>query len=315
MKWLKRLVILVLWLVSVVYVYGFGALAGKFAPHLAERSMARSAKVLQFFAGDYKPCGDTPALECGFQDTEARELVSCGDYQGEGAAVLLTFGQSNSANAGRDRYIPAGAVANFNIHDGKCYVAQDPLLGPDGTGGSVWGVLADKLITSGEYDRVLIAPFGIGGSSVSQWQADGFLHPILTRATKAINDYNITPTHVLWHQGESDAQTATPEAEYVEKFQFLQSVLVDAGITAPIHVAVATHCEMLAVAQEEKTEFSEGQTQVRTAQQKLATLPGMASGPDTDSIQGTAYRHDNCHFNAQGMQEHAKLWQKALTGG
>ncbi|MFK7976398.1 MAG: sialate O-acetylesterase, partial [Halioglobus sp.] len=306
-------VVLVLWFVSIAYVYGLGALAGKYAPHLAERSMVRAANLLSVFGPDYKPCGDTPALECGFQNTEGRQEVSCADYQGEGAAVLLTFGQSNSANAGEARYIPAGPVANFNIHDGKCYLAEDPLLGPDGPGGSVWGVLADKLIVNGDYNRVLIAPFGIGGSSISQWQADGFLHPVLTRATKAINDNNITPTHVLWHQGETDASEATPQAEYVEKFKFLQSVLLDAGVNAPIHVAMATHCQIPHI--DPDPNIAAGQASVRAAQQELATLPGMAAGPDTDTIQGELYRHDNCHFNAKGMQAHAKLWREVIVGG
>lgn len=313
MKWAKRGVIVVLWFVSIVYVYGMGGLAANYAPHLVERSMARAGALLLLFSGDYKPCGETPALECGFQNVEAREVVDCADYQGDGAAVLLTFGQSNSANAGKERYIPVGPVANFNIHDGKCYKAEDPLLGPDGEGGSVWGVLADKLIASGEYEKVLIAPFGIGGSSISQWQAEGFLHPILTRATRAVQAHNIKPTHVLWHQGESDAAQETSQEDYVAKFQNLQRVLVGAGITAPIHVAVATHCRMLSV--DEAPSFSEGQERVRAAQIQLATLAGIKKGPDTDTILGKLYRHDNCHFNAKGMQAHAQLWQGAITGG
>ncbi len=91
-------------------------------------------------------------------------------------------------------------------------------------------------------------------------------------------------------------------------------MLIDSGITAPIHVAVATHCRMFSTG-EEDTAFSEGQLLVRAAQQKLATLPGMAAGPDTDTIQGTLYRHDNCHFNAKGMQAHASLWREAIVGG
>ena len=221
MKWLIRAVVLGLWFVSIVYVYGLGALAGKYAPHLAEKSMARASKVMFLFMGDYQPCGDTPVLECGFQDTTGRREVACADYLGDGAAVLMTFGQSNSANAGRDRYTPSRTVANFNFHDGKCYVAQDPLLGPDGQGGAVWGVLADKLIEGGKYDRVMIAPFGIGGSALAQWQADGFLHPILVEATRSAVEHGIEPTHVLWHQGESDAGSGTSEQDYFAMFEKL----------------------------------------------------------------------------------------------
>jgi hypothetical protein len=273
--------------------------------------MARSAKLLSLFTGDFKPCGDKGPLQCGFQDLSARIEVSCADYQGERSAVLLTFGQSNSANAGRDRYIPAGKVANFNIHNGKCYLAEDPLLGPDGSGGSVWGVLADKLISAGEYDRVLLIPFGIGASSLAQWQTSGFLHPILKKASEAVKEQGIEPTQVLWHQGEADAKIGTTEVEYISMFGSLVDALRSYGVEAPVYPAVATHCQMFAAPDEAHLQRSKV---IRSAQQRLPELDGVFAGPNTDVLQGPLYRHDNCHFNARGMQAHADLWLKALVG-
>lgn len=304
-------VILSLWMVSMSYIYGLGALAGQFAPQLAEKQMARSAELLPFIMGEYRPCGETPALECGFHDTTGRTEVPCSDYQGENAAVLMTFGQSNSANAGKDRYIPAGRVANFNFHDGRCYVAEDPLLGPDGMGGSVWGVLADKLLAADKYKRVLIVPFGIGGSSLSQWQADGFLHPVLEKAARVTIEQGVQPTHVLWHQGEADTQEGTSEDDYVVMFETLVAHLREYGITAPIFPAIATHCQIPFL--EISPGYEKNQATVRAAQQRLPVLPGVYSGPDTDSIQGELYRHDNCHFTAKGIQAHAGLWFDAIT--
>lgn len=311
MKWIKRTVIVLFWCVTITYVYGIGALAGKFAPHLAELSMARSSKLVALFMGDYTPCGDLEPLACGFQDTTGRVEVDCADYQGVHSAVLLTFGQSNSANAGRDRYIPVGDVANFNFHDGKCYRAEDPLLGPDGDGGSVWGVLADKLIAQGHYERVLLAPFGIGGSSLAQWQPDGFLHPILQKATDAIRNEGIKPTHVLWHQGETDATEQTSEEAYSAMFEVLLSSLRSYEITAPVYPAIATHCGLALT--ESNEDQASGQESVRAAQMRLPHLDGVIAGPDTDQVQGELYRHDNCHFSAKGMQSHANLWLEALT--
>jgi Carbohydrate esterase, sialic acid-specific acetylesterase len=310
-KWIVRLLLLVAWFLSIAYVFGVGALIGQFAPQMAERSMQRSAKVMSFFMGEFTPCGDTPALACGYQDVSDRVEVACADYQGEGAAVLMTFGQSNSANAGKDRYIPVGAVANFNFHDGKCYKAEDPLLGPDGGGGSVWGVLSDKLIASGSYDKVLLVPFGIGGSALSQWQEDGDLHPIMKEATAAVKQQGIDPTHVLWHQGESDASSATSEENYFAMFESLRDKLREYGIAAPIYPAVATHCEMTYF--ETPPEYAQGRENVRAAQIRLPELEGIFPGPDTDSIQGERVRHDNCHFTAKGMQAHADLWMQALV--
>ena len=75
-------------------------------------------------------------------------------------------------------------------------------------------MLADKLIVGGHYDKVLLVPFGIGGSALSQWQKEGGrFYPILEKATAAVVNNNIRPTHVLWHQGESDAGSATSEED------------------------------------------------------------------------------------------------------
>ncbi len=93
-------------------------------------------------------CADDPA-SCGFADTEGRVEVDCGSFVGDSPdqAVLFVFGQSNSANHAKDRYVAGNEVVNFNPHDGRCYQAEDPLLGADGSGGSVWGRLGDDLVT------------------------------------------------------------------------------------------------------------------------------------------------------------------------
>ncbi len=237
MKWLVRGVLLVLWGASVVYVFGFGALMGRFAPESVEDSMARSIKVAGLFMS-LEPCMGQAALECGFQDTGDRTEVDCAAYTHTNSAVLMTFGQSNSANAGQDRYIPQRDVANFNIHDGKCYRAEDPLLGPDGTGGSVWGVLGDKLIDGGHYESVLVVPFGIGGSSIAQWQEAGPFHEIFAHALTTVREAGVKPTHVLWHQGEADAVSGTAEDDYIAMFQQLVTKLRGEGVDAPIYPAV-----------------------------------------------------------------------------
>lgn len=54
---------------------------------------------------------------------------------------------------------------------------------------------------------------------------------------------------------------------------------------------------------------------IGAAQKRLPEISGVMLGPDTDIIQGSLYRHDNCHFNAKGMQAHADGWLGALTKG
>ena len=60
-------------------------------------------------------------------------------------------------------YLPTEYVVNFNVNDRECDMAMDPMLGasanPDRVHvGSIWGRLGDRLLATGRWDRVLIAP-------------------------------------------------------------------------------------------------------------------------------------------------------------
>ena len=94
-------------------------------------------------------------------------------------------------------------------------------------------------------------------------------------------------------------------------FEALVDSLREGGIDAPVYPATATHCEMTYF--EQDPQYEQGKVTVRAAQMRLPELEGVRAGPDTDTIQGEKYRHDNCHFNAKGMQVHAALWLQALT--
>ena len=81
-----------------------------------------------------------PTTAAGYSDTSDRARVAC--HSENTSIVLLTFGQSISANHGATNYTPHGDVVNFNTNDGQCYLAKDPLLGatsnPSGNSGSIW---------------------------------------------------------------------------------------------------------------------------------------------------------------------------------
>src|SRR4029453_1370955 len=89
--------------------------------------------------------------------------------------TALAFGQSNSANFGENPRTAGEAV--FNFHKGKLYAAQDPLLGADGAGGSVWTRLGDRLIATKRYDAVVWLTLGVGGSAITPWKKDGGFNP------------------------------------------------------------------------------------------------------------------------------------------
>lgn len=280
--------------------YGLGAVVGKYRPDLARPySDWALAMVLPFLplycdVEDVTTCGvskpDRPAQPC--------EPFTAGNGR---HAVLFTFGQSNSANFGQTRHTASDKVLNFNIHDGKCYPAEDPLQGADGDGGSVWGLVGDALIASGAFDQVLIVPFGIGGTSIADWTAGGRLHPRVAFAARQLARAGITPTHVLWHQGENDARRRTPAAEYTRMFKALVDALRSYGIDAPVFPAVATLCEDL------------GSDTLRAAQRALPEhVAGVYPGPDTDTLSDMRHRFDYCHFSQQGLQAHARLWTDSI---
>lgn len=238
--------------------------------------------------------------ERGFKDTKGRLEVDCKQFTLPGTAILLTLGQSNAANECELAFQPGAGVYNFNFFDSKCYVARDPLLGATGTGGSVWSRLGDKLVRSGAYERVLIAPIAVGGSRVQAWAPEGLHFSRLVAVQKALASQGLKPTHVLWHQGESDARWTTKE-EYVDRFTRMLDGLRGLGIDAPVYVATASVCGHA------------GSQAIREAQQQLAaTLPGVRPGPDTDQLDRFRWRRDGCHFSAEGLELHARLWVEAL---
>jgi hypothetical protein len=281
-------------------VFGLGAVVGQYRPDLAKPFSDWALTIVLPLQQAYCDVGDVTV--CGVSDA-GRERVPCDAFQSDNPrhAVLMTFGQSNSANFGQTRYTAGPRVANFNIHDGHCYVSEDPLLGTDGSGGSVWGILGDSLVASGAFDQVLIAPFGIGGTSLKEWTVGGRLHPRVEHAAAQLQKSGITPTHVLWHQGENDARAGTPQNAYAGMFTELVDALRDYGINAPVFVAVATICNNL------------GSDAIRSAQRGLPNaVEGVYPGADTDSLSDMHDRHDFCHFSQTGLVEHAALWNDSI---
>lgn len=240
---------------------------------------------------------------CGFDATRDRESVDCARFAPDAprTAVLLTGGDSNAANYGQLPIAPRDAVFNFDPFDGRCYRARDPLLGPDGNGGSVWTRLGDLLVSRKLYDQVLIVPIAVSGSALRRWTPGGDLHGRIVDAKLRLHAAGLRITHVLWHQGERDAALDTPAAEYTAQFGAFLSGLRELGIDAPVYAAVATACG------------GPGHDALRSAQRALPErYPELKPGPDTDALDRLEHRHDACHFSDTGLDAHARLWLDAV---
>lgn len=228
-----------------------------------------------------------------------RREVGCPAGSPSRRFVALTFGQSNAANDVQGRHASVPRVIHF--HEGRCYAGKDPLPGATGNQGSVWSRLGDLLITAGAYDEVVLVGIAVSSSEVARWSAGGDLHARLLDALAQMKAHGLEPTHLLWHQGETDAKAQTSAEAYRRHFLSMMGSVRARGFDTPVFVAGASYCH------------GRSSAAVRAAQ---ASLPDAASGihggPDTDLLVGPQWRHDDCHFNAAGAARHAELWRDIL---
>jgi hypothetical protein len=234
-------------------------------------------------------------------DVSGRPCVSTEEVLQGRAAILLTFGQSNAANSGDTPYLPRRRVFNFDLFDGRCYVAKDPLLGATENRGNFAGRLGDMLIEHGDYDSVLVAPIAVGGSRIEEWTTGGARHRRLQIAIKRATGAGLTFTHLLWHQGETNA-TYDPDGDiYQACFMNIHCAVRSYGVGAPIFVAQAT------IANGPPNET------IRRAQRAVVNSSlGILPGPDTDQI-GPEHRFDGCHMTESGLIKHAEMWLLCLS--
>lgn len=224
---------------------------------------------------------------------------------GKRTMVAFVFGQSNAANHGGKTFSAEGLPV-FNYWQGQYYAAADPLLGATGNGGSVWTLLAKQLIEQQVYEQVVLIPAAVGGTSVSQWQPGGQLHPMWLSRLQALKQSGVEVTHFLWHQGEADNPLSAHARMNLTAYR--QGMLAMIAVAhayfphAQFYLAQASHCGDQAPSSPE----------LLAVQAQLVTGEQVRLGPNTDSI-GDADRYDDCHFSASGLQKHADGWMKALA--
>jgi hypothetical protein len=224
--------------------------------------------------------------------------------------VFLVLGEANAANHGERCYLPQRDVFNLDFRDMRCHRAQDPLAGASGCGGSIWSRLGDGLIETGAFRRVLFVPLACGDTSIRDWAPEGTMHRrtalALSRLRKEL-DVSVLPfSAVLWQQGETEANRTQMSARaYKMHFHDIVADLRANGVFAPVFAACATFCEA--------GDPCQNRAVIRQA---LLELPnpegGIFAGPDTDAI-GVQGRFDGCHFSAQGLEQCAELWCRALV--
>lgn len=219
--------------------------------------------------------------------------------------VLLVSGQSNSANHAGQRHTSQHGDKVLNYFDGKCYIAQSPLLGSTGLEGESWTLLGNQLIAQGKADRVIIVSTGVAGSSIKQWQIGSDFQKTL------VNDYDnlathYRPTHFLWHQGETDFVNQTTQSEYEQMLAGLLNSLRERGMNAPMYISHTSQCWM-------NPNWKEDNPIRRAQSTVINTVANTHAGVDSDALMGELDRFDNCHFSETGQEKFARAWLGILS--
>lgn len=243
----------------------------------------------------------------GNSNLSGKTLSSPRLVSGENTGVFVVGGQSNAANSVDTAYTPTNStkVDNLSIYDGGTYAAQDPLLGCQNVRsvfGNAFGRVADKLINDGVYQRVILIPTAVGGTTINQWVSNAALYQRLIVAGRRASAVGLSITAYLWMQGENDTAFATSQASYTADLSTLIGMVRTAGFTSPWLIG--------------KCSYLSGATSaaVRAAQAAAVNGTDIFAGADTDTLTGTAVNRqaDNTHLSGAGADAAAALWKTAI---
>lgn len=225
--------------------------------------------------------------------------------------VIIAAGQSLVANTSGALYVPANVtkVNNVNIYDGASYRVGGPMLscsnstiGP----GNLCAYLADRFITNGIADRVWIAPIGVGGTAVADWQAGGFCNSKIDVTMRRLASRGITPatpnTYFVfcWAQGETDNERGTSQAAYTASLHSMLSSLTASGFSGRVFINL-------------ETLFTGGTAAgIRAAQVSVVNNTTIFQGGDLDTLTGGTNRQPDFHLTAAGASAAATLMYNAI---
>jgi len=253
-------------------------------------------------------------------DTTGKTARSLAINGGIKTLVMICAGQSLQTDLITDTFNPVNGTVldNFCWFNGTCFAATTPLLGTSWNGSIATSVnynhkVADGLITNGKFDRVIIVPVNLSGTTVDIWARDGtfseaagYYRMILAAALK-LAAVGITPSTpgvkflIKWNQGESDTQQSTTQVNYTNSFNLMKSQ-IDAVL--PVKWTVAKETWFVGAVS----------SAVQAAQVALVNGTTIFAGEDMDgNINATGRVGDNTHLNAAGGNTATTLGIAAIT--
>jgi hypothetical protein len=247
----------------------------------------------------------------------------------QGTMKLFVWGQSLAANAGYGRYAARNTDKTFVFSNGNYYPCIDPIVGAEGSGGSVWPRLADSIlgrpINNSTVSQVVIGCCAQGSTSITDWAPGGSQSETLHRC---LSDYiaNVgQPTHLAYSQGEQDAATLSTE-QWIGRWQAMLASIRNIGCASKIWTSIETVCNVRTAADpfdedvirrlpDSYVRIEIGRQNIRAAQRMVSTLGSdTRPGPNLDLIDWHLRAcGDGCHFGERGLAAAARAWVTALT--
>jgi hypothetical protein len=215
--------------------------------------------------------------------------------------VLLALGQSNAGNHGSlgDTLAPPLPM----ITPEGCMLAQQPVPGATGEGGSIWPPMVQALQARALQRPVLVSVLAVDATSIADGTHDDSPLALRLQAqVRSIRAMGFKPDLVLWQQGEADARSGTRPEGYQAGLHALARILDTAGVAAPILLARSTVCR------------SKPSKDLHVAiDQAVGAKARFLEGPDTDQWAGPDFRRDGCHFNRTGLDLAGKAWAQVVA--
>lgn len=241
-----------------------------------------------------------------------------------GSALNIVFlGQSTNMNSVvGDTFVPTNLNALFNVsiqHQGAVWLARNPLLAGDQLDGHHGLRLADKIVTNGLAEKVIITMASHGGSYAAHWAPNGgivggkngagFQPGVLSwrigMAARCLAKSGLDhfPTIIDWQQGEWDSDTTcTTQENYEKALNEIISECRRVGLLKQNNLFFVHKC----------TRITAGSTNserniIRLAQANVCDGIQIIEGADIDSL-GFSYRDSgNTHFTPMGANAQADL--------
>jgi len=212
--------------------------------------------------------------------------------------IFITYGQSNSCNWGEIGYSVNDEV--FQFYNDSTYLYEDPSLGGPGTGGSVWGMVGDKLIENEIYDQVVFSITGFPSKTIEELSKNEYYEYFIGNYSQLLKRFGRVDG-ILFHQGESNRWTENQK--YYNDFELFYNKLENDGICSPFYLSLVSYC-------------GDGvdSTLLNIQNNIIIDFENILRGPNTDLLIEPQYRlTDNCHFSLLGYQQFSDMWVNCIV--